>query len=202
MREDEPGRIRSRDPGEIDARIDAALRSYAAPTEIPEMRFVLARVMERARAEALRQPSWWLWGAVAAGLATMLAVGVVWMMRAPRRPEIAWTPKAPAVARAEAPSRGATAKPQEVALPKSKELKGRGRIHEVRNAATNQPPKLDVFPTPRPLTAQEEALVAFVKQAPPAVKKAVLDDQQHWDDPIHVADLQKPLGNSGSTQDQ
>ncbi len=63
-------------------------------------------------------------------------------------------------------------------------------------------PKMAVFPTPRPLGTQEKALVAFARRAPQEVKKAVIEDQQHWDDPIVVADLQKPSLQSGSQQDQ
>jgi hypothetical protein len=63
-------------------------------------------------------------------------------------------------------------------------------------------PKLAVFPTPRPLTPEEEALVAFAKHGPPEVQRAVLEDQKHWDDPIIVAESGKPPPQSGNQQDQ
>ena len=78
--------------------IDAALRSYAEPGEIPEARVVAARVMERAGGgepeEILvvggggsgeRLVCWLRWW------------GTIWMTRAARVPEIAWAPKAPGV---------------------------------------------------------------------------------------------------------
>jgi hypothetical protein len=62
-------------------------------------------------------------------------------------------------------------------------------------------PKLDVFPSPRPLSPEEQALVAFALRAPSEAKKAVVEDQQHWDDPIIVADLRKLVLQSGNQQD-
>ena len=85
---------------------------------------------------------------------------------------------------------------------KARRRNGLGRESRRHDGARASPPKLEVFPTPRPLTAEEQALVAFVRRAPPAVKKAVIEDQQHWDDPIIVADLRDPSLQSGSHQDQ
>jgi hypothetical protein len=52
------------------------------------------------------------------------------------------------------------------------------------------------------LSPEEEALVSFARQAPPGVKKAVIEDQQHWDQPIIVADLRDPSLQAGGHQDQ
>ncbi|MGB6871788.1 MAG: hypothetical protein WBD93_19395, partial [Acidobacteriaceae bacterium] len=75
---------------------------------------------------------------------------------------------------------------------------------EVREFAANRRtlPKLDVFPTPRPLTPEEQALVAFAKQGPPAVQRAVIEDQKHWDDPVIVAELQEKSSSAGNQQDR
>jgi hypothetical protein len=186
----------------IDERIDAALRSYAEPAELPEARVVLARVMERARAEDPHKRVWWVWGAaVAAGLAMMIALGVVWMVRGPRTAEIAWAPKAPQVAGPPGTSTPSVVRTPLIARSRSKRVQTAALIHERRTVATSRPPKLDTFPTPRPLSPQEESLVAFVHRAPPPVTKAVIADQEHWDDPIIVADLRKPAMGSGSHQD-
>ena len=71
--------IRGRDA--MDARSMRALRSYAEPGEVPETRVVLARVMERARASESQRRGWWVWGAVAAGLAVVVLVGVLVLRR-------------------------------------------------------------------------------------------------------------------------
>lgn len=191
----------SEETDRFDAVIDRALRSYAEPAEVPEARVVLARVLSRARVSESQRRGWWVWGAVAtAGLAVVVLAGVVWMMRGPRRVEIAGVPKAPSV------SQVASSPPQvtytwTVARTNGAQRNRAFTVREVQGAAS-QVPKLEVFPTLRPLTAEEQALVAFVRRAPPAVKKAVIEDQQHWDDPIIVADLRKPSLESGSQQDQ
>src|ERR1700691_2494490 len=80
----------------MEERIDAALRSYAEPAEIPEARVVVARVMELAGSEG-RRFGWW-WVVVPAAVCLLVAlVGVVWMMRGARVPETAWVPRAPGV---------------------------------------------------------------------------------------------------------
>jgi hypothetical protein len=75
-------------------------------------------------------------------------------------------------------------------------------MHREVASTTTALPKLAVFPTPRPLTPEEEALVAFAKHGPPEVQRAVLEDQKHWDDPIIVAESGKPPPQSGNQQDQ
>lgn len=196
----------------LDAAIDRALRSYAEPGEVPEARVVLARVMERARVSESQRKALWIWGAAAAGLAAMVLVGLVWVLQGPRRAEIAWAPKAPGVVSVPqrheedgagvfnptllAPETGATRMGHSGV---TGHLKAVNR--EVSMTAESLP-KRDVFPTPRPLSAEEQALVVFARQAPQEVKKAVIEDQRHWGDPISVADLQKPFLQSGSEQDQ
>ena len=66
------------------------------------------------------------------------------------------------------------------------------------------PPKQEVFPTPRPLSREEQALIRFAREGPPAVKKAVLEDQKHWDDPMitDVAELAPKPPGSRSQQDR
>ena len=55
-------------------------------------------------------------------------------------------------------------------------------------------PKLDVFPTPQPLTAEERALVAFAANAPKPELKAVVDAQPQADAPLSIAAIEiQPL---------
>lgn len=188
----------------FDALIDRALRSYAEPAEVPEARVALARVMERARASESRRRGWWALGSTAAavGSAAMVVMGTVLMMSNARRAEIAWTPQAPGVVSEGMPSGTSIAKSHVVAQPRSARLKKAFEVRETRTAVTKQLPKLDSFPTPRPLTAEEQALVAFAKHGPHEVQRAVLEDQKHWDDPIIVADLQEQPVQRGKQQIQ
>jgi hypothetical protein len=75
-------------------------------------------------------------------------------------------------------------------------------VREMRTSVSKKMPKLDSFPTPRLLSPEEQALVAFARRAPPAVKTAVIEDQEHWDDPVIVADLRKPSVESSGQKDQ
>lgn len=53
-------------------------------------------------------------------------------------------------------------------------------------------PKLDVFPTPQPLTSQERALVSVTTEAPVPVRKALADAQTQDNFPIHIAAIHIP----------
>jgi hypothetical protein len=48
-------------------------------------------------------------------------------------------------------------------------------------------PKLDVFPTPQPLTPAERALVAFASRAPAAERESLIDAQQQPNTPLTIA---------------
>jgi hypothetical protein len=219
MREDEP--VLGRDS--MDDRIDRALRSYSEPAELPEARVALARVMERARASESQRRVRWVWGAaMAAGLAVMVAVGVVWMMRGPRRVEIAGTPKAPGVA---ANRYGTPISEDGRALRESHVSNSRemgqplnpsvDRTHHATRGAmggtdarrlrvkagAGSLPKLDVFPTPQPLSEQEAALLAFANQVPAKLQQQVVEAQAHLGDPIVIAELEIAPLESGEKQD-
>lgn len=170
---------------DLDSRIDAALRSYLEPPETTEPRIVLARILERARDEQPRHRGWWIWGTAGAAACLAALVPVVWLLQAPPSPQIAWEPPAPAVVTA--PSVEVARSPAP-ALRRSAQARPSSASREVASH-TAPLPKLDVFPTPQPLTPEEEALVAFAKHGPPEVQRAVIEDQKHWDDPIIVAEL-------------
>jgi hypothetical protein len=193
MRGDETGRDRALSSDETDPRIeqkiDAALRSYQSPGEGPDARLAQARVMERVREFESRQKTWWMWctAAAACALVIVATMGAAWMMRTPQRAEIAWVPKAPGLAVVES-QKIIPGRPQRTSLPRLP-------------AAPHALPRLDVFPTPRPLSEEEQTLVAFAQAAPPAVKKAVVEDQEHFDDPNIVAGMRRPSVESDGKQD-
>jgi len=55
------------------------------------------------------------------------------------------------------------------------------------DSKTQPLPKLDVFPTPQPLTPEERALVQFVAHAPAAERKALLEEKEQPDAPLTIA---------------
>jgi hypothetical protein len=195
----------------FDELIDGALRSYSEPGEVPETRVVVARVLDRARDEETARRRVWIWGwAVAAACLVVLLVvlGSTWRVRGPKTPEIAWTPQGPGLVKV-VPQRlkpdvnlgrngTAEAVPLQSKFVVQEVLK---RAANEETAAERELPKLDVFPTPRPLTPQEEALVAFAQQGSPEVKKQVVEAQAHIGDPIAIAELEITPLRSGEKQD-
>ncbi len=62
----------------------------------------------------------------------------------------------------------------------------------VAHAATAPLPKLDVFPTPQPLTEQEQALLFYAQQASTAQLQALSEAQARDEDPFPVATVHIP----------
>lgn len=63
-------------------------------------------------------------------------------------------------------------------------------------------PKLDVFPTPSPLSPEERALVTVAETGPPSQREALIESQQHPDAPLSIAALNiPPLAASGGGKD-
>ncbi|HVT96269.1 MAG TPA: hypothetical protein VHE33_02100, partial [Acidobacteriaceae bacterium] len=79
---------------------------------------------------------------------------------------------------------------------------GRREAGLARTEERNPLPKQDVFPEPRPLSAQEEALVAFASHVPAKVQEQVIEAQKHANDPIVIAELKiAPLEIGDGEQD-
>ncbi len=197
---------------EVEARIDAALRSYGEPGEMVETRVAVARVLERVRSDSRRRVRWWVWGAVTAGcLAVAVGVGA-WMMGGPRVAEIAWAPVAPGApgVRQNFPQRLKPEPPHgdygaAEAVPLQSESRNTQR--SVRNSGLKHEesleslPKMEVFPAPRSLSTEEQALVAFATHVPAEVKAQVVEAEQHVGDPIAIAELKIAPLESGAVQD-
>ena len=185
---------------QMDALIDAALPSYAEPGEIPDARVVAVRVMERARAAERRGRFWW-WAVVVPATACLLValLGTIWTLRGPRVSGIAWTPKAPAVAESRKnlvpqrlkpdSSRSVDGTAQAPPLQNRFVDSGKARVAEAGVPDERRLPKLEVFPTPRPLSPEEQELVAFATETPAKVREQVVEAQKHVSDPIVIADV-------------
>lgn len=157
----------------LESRIDAALRSYAEPPSFAsDPRTAAAAILERARASQRRR-SWWLWGIPAA--AAVVALIILLVLRSPSPPNIAHTavpvPAVPALHSTTPPPLSATVRPVHRAL------------HRL-NPHVAPLPRQSVFPTPAPLSSQEQALVVFARTAPPAVREAVIKEQSPWDEEV------------------
>jgi hypothetical protein len=62
------------------------------------------------------------------------------------------------------------------------------RLHATSLLREAQPlPKLDIFPTPQPITPAERALIQFAERTPVAERKALIEAQQQPDTPLNIA---------------
>ena len=59
-------------------------------------------------------------------------------------------------------------------------------------SGTSPVPKLDVFPTPQPLTEEERALAVVATQTPAPVRNALLEAQIQNDAPVRIAAIHIP----------
>jgi len=204
-----------RDDEQLEEKIDAALRSYAEPGDLCEPRVALARL----RARAGQERSGWsrlrfgpgklgIWMSAAAGAfgALVLIAGLVWVFGGPAVPQIAWVPGAPramtGLTAPATPGRRAELKVME------RGWEGSAKTHpnqalEIRlDAGPGREvrlPKLEVFPTPQPLSPEEQALVAFAASASPELKREVIEGQGDLSGPITIAELKiQPLDEGDS----
>ena len=221
MRGDEP--MSSGAEG-LDARIDAALRSYLEAPEFSDPHVVLARVRMLAEQDPPRR-RWrmWAWAVPVSAVALIAVAAMVWLVRRPTSPQIAIVPRAPGVASVASPDSQpgarknagpstpvarATSAQDDRALDASTKVRrgesGRNEVHDQKDVvvAERRLPKLNVFPAPRPLSAEERALAAFVVRAPPAVKEQVIASQKQVDDPIEIAAIQIEPWDKSSEEPQ
>lgn len=157
----------------LDSRIDAALRSYAEPpASISDPHTAALAILERARQSERHRRSWWFWGipaSAAAALIVLLAIS----LRTPPAPKT--------IDLAQIPPAGQSSVPPHAAL--TAPTPSIRRAHAVPHHARSRTaplPQQAVFPTPAPLSRQEQALLVFIHTAPPTVRKAVIAEQSRW----------------------
>lgn len=163
---------------ELDKRIEAALATYADPEASVNPCALAARIVATAHK---KQPniSWWQWGLAAAvpALAALLIV-----LHFPAKPKME---PVRLFASVPPPHQIMTASAPQMPIVSHTVVKSRyvSRSHPQ--------PKLDVFPTPSPLTEQEKLLVAFVQHISPETQKQVAQDPEPIQ-PITIAELKIP----------
>ena len=184
-----------REKDDLDLLIDSALATYADPG--PEsgledrVLVTLAAVRTETPRERVRWRSRWLPWAVA----LPIAAGLLFLWLSPRRdkPLPASEPQEArsAALRAIAPRANSSSGVRP-------EVPHRHAVHvaqpttPVQTAQAAPLPKLDVFPTPQPLTAEERALVLVVTQTPLPAREALVEAQSLDDSPVRIAEIQIP----------
>ena len=147
---------------EFDRLLDSALGKYAA---VEPRAGLEERVLANLRAESNQRSSqaWWGWALAAALAVIAIAVGLEWRSSRAAHPVIASHPPITTQTPFDL-GRGATTQA-------SAEIAGSKHAPTRRSRAVRTPqaavlPKLDRFPSPEPLSAQELALARYVSQFP------------------------------------
>jgi hypothetical protein len=155
----------------IDDLLDAGLARYSNVTPRPGLE---GRMLANVRAERERN-SWFLWaGMLAAGaVAAIIVVGVFDLARSIGRPA---SPLA-ATTRQSAPQVVASLPAVEPALPPPPSRQAaKERVPRIVAETARQETRLDVFPSPQPMTEQEKLLLEYVRRNSPEVLSASAAD--------------------------
>jgi hypothetical protein len=157
---------------ELDRTLDAALAKYAA---VEPRAGLEDRILSNLRAERSRVPvhPWLRWSvAVTLAAVVVVAVALAWRSSKPTHPVVRLHPSpTPQSAQVPAtqvasngagkPMRGNQAHSQKLVAPQS------SRVHRAQpEVVASASPRLDQFPSPRPLSEQEKILLDYVGQFP------------------------------------
>ena len=145
---------------DLDRTLDTALAKYASVEPRPGMEERILANLRSADATPAYH-TWWRWGLAAAVAAVLLAVTFAWRSRTPSHPAIANQPTSTEHRKAEQATevthRDGNAIPR---LPHSAH-----KTHALGSSpAVTAVPKLDQFPSPHPLSEQEQILASYVAQ--------------------------------------
>jgi hypothetical protein len=182
-----------RDDESLDTILEAALATYAVPERAPDL---AARVLASVRQEArpVRHPRRWLiWAIAVPALAALLLAALIpnhhWRKHAASSAENAAI--APQVKQPRLSPKITT--PQ-IARPEaaSGQLAAAAVRAPITAAAGRSLPKQGVFPTPIPLTPEEQALVALVNRDPGHIAENIAASQQEPVQPLHIAAIEIP----------
>ncbi len=184
----------------LDLLLDSALRTYGDPgADSGLSERILARVGASREAASTASPRrrWLLWAIAMPAAACVLLL----VLSGPKKGGAPSGHAAGTLRSQNAPVVAAHDKQLPDARPLHTQATARRvprKPHLVQVAAHPAPlPKLDVFPTPQPLTPEEQALVAFATQSPESERQALLEAQKKSNEPlriaaIHISPLEPP----------
>jgi hypothetical protein len=175
--------MESNDRDQLDSMLDDALAGYSGAEPLAGLE---DRTLHRVRAmEATRRrPLRWAFAFVAAALVLVAIV-----MRPTRN-----APKPTDVARAEVPAPARPAARVEEPRVARKHRSGRSAAR-----ASAPLPKLEQFPAPAPLTAEEQSLRSFVERDPVAAQQLFAQLRKQINEPIQIQPIQiAPLQTDGA----
>ena len=181
------------DRDKLDRLLDSALANYADPGPDSGLE---KRILNRVVAEAAPEPRrrWMAWAIALPVAAVVLLFVLLSHPGANRQPG---TPQANVVQRPVAPSIDAanrlSGRPSPIR--RSETPLHEPHLRRKTLAAKSAPlPKLDVFPTPQPLSPEEQALVNFAARATKSEREALVAAQRETDTPLSISAIEiKPL---------
>lgn len=172
------------DRDDLDRLLDAALSTYAdaSPDLAPR---VLTQVSARAATRSRRLL--WIWGA---GLVTAMAAALLLLIAPWHTPQPQLAPRTEASVLPPSPEHTI---PAEAPSATHDAVAHAQRITFTRIPAISAPPpKQDIFPAPRPLSAEEQALAHLVAHSSQDQRRDLLAAQQQSDAPIRISDISIP----------
>ena len=197
-----------REKDDLDRLLDSALATYADPGPDAGLEDRVLEALATARRagqspRAVARPRRWLVWVIAAPVAAivLLSLSIANINRAPS----SRSPHVSQLARPSSPEPGNRPETWRRSDPtpsrgKSGGFEGHNSSRAAHasqstraSAAGISPlPKLDVFPTPKPLTAEERALLAVAAKAPPQARQAIVEAQEQNKEPLHIAAIHIP----------
>ncbi len=184
-------------PNEADfeKEFEQALASYSDPADAG----LPFRILTAIEAQQSRRRWLLIWGIAAPAIACLIIAFLLWPTK--RLHEIA-----PASGTAEVSKSPSVVLPEQPCAAVAKDKEHRTNAPHLQatiqrtklqcpyperpcSRTSGRLPKLDQFPTPRPLSEQEKLLITFVAQTPPREQKAILEEQQRSNGPLRIAAL-------------
>ena len=184
-----------REKDDLDLLIDSALSTYADPGPDSGLEDRVLVTLAGVRTAAPRVGGGWRRSWLPWAVAIPLAAGLLFLWLSPVRdkPLPASEPQAARVGAptAVAPHAGSSSEAR-CGVPHRHAVRTTQPTSPVQSAQTVPLPKLDVFPTPQPLTADERALVVVVTQTPLPAREALVEAQSLNHLPVRIAEIQIP----------
>lgn len=182
------------DRGELDRLLDSALATYADPGPHSGLeQRILSRISTETASSARRRR--WLAWAIALPAAAILLLFI--LISHPWSKDTPTMPRQANVSHQPTPSIEAANRPSSQPAPirRSQAPLRKEHSRQLAFAARSAPlPKLDIFPTPQPLSPQEQALINFAAHATAPERDSLIASQEQPDAPLHISAIQiKPL---------
>jgi hypothetical protein len=183
-----------REKDDLDLLIDSALATYADPGPDAglegRMLAALSPVRKELPRRALIRGRWLPWA-----VALPIAAGLLFLWLSTQR-EKPIPASEPQQARESVPNpiapRVDSRSPSPIKEQHRHTVLIRPQPSPVETAQAAPLPKLDVFPTPQPMTPEERALTAVVTETPLHARPAVIDAESLDHQPIRIAEIQIP----------